>query len=251
MSSGFHKLLAFLSLLATIGLIVVGTLAMRGFVNDASTVEVLSQHPSILTPAAFTFSMWTSVFGVLLIFGIYQVLPSKAEDAAAVRPGYFLACIANIAWFVCWSFSQMAPAFVFICLTGLALFLVHRKLDRTGTFINALFVKGPLGLYFGWVTAMFLINAAIVLQSLLGEMSVAAWSTIGCLMLVMAIAAVFAVRVRWRNFIYPIGLAWAAMGIGIGQTGKIAVIMASALTIAACLLIAASIVVDLKGFGDE
>ncbi|MCE7963734.1 MAG: hypothetical protein DYH05_14775, partial [Acidobacteria bacterium ACB1] len=71
MSSGFHKLLAFLSLLATIGLIVVGTLAMRGFVNDASTVEVLSQHPSILTPAAFTFSMWTSVFGVLLIFGIY------------------------------------------------------------------------------------------------------------------------------------------------------------------------------------
>lgn len=240
------KLRSVLVLVATIATIVWNGLASIGYINGVMTDEVSNRYPTVITPAGFTFSIWGLIYLGLLGFSIFQMLPSKIDEFRPIRTLYIASCLLNCAWIWFWH-QYMIGASVMIIVGLLAmLFLVNVKLRQPQRFTDALFGKGVFGLYFGWVTAATLVNFIIFLISSGVEMSVTVWRIVGIAALVITAACAVVVRVKLRNYLYPLAIAWAATGIGVKQSGNTAIVVGAALCVIVGLIMAVSFVMDQK-----
>jgi len=66
--------------------------------------EISAKYPSLFTPAGFTFSIWGVIYLGLLLFIIYQALPSQRSNASLGRISllFKVNCLANGAWILAW-----------------------------------------------------------------------------------------------------------------------------------------------------
>ena len=51
--------------------------------NSQTMPEISAKYPSLFTPAGFTFSIWGVIYLGLMIFVIYQALPSQRDLPSA------------------------------------------------------------------------------------------------------------------------------------------------------------------------
>ncbi len=106
-------------------------------------------------------------------------------------------------------------------------------------------MKAPFGLYFGWVTAAALINFAVMLIYL--DIKPLPDAVFGSAVLLIAAAMAVAVRVKLRNFFFPLAIAWALTAIGIKQGGHTYIVSAAALGVVICLVTSLSFIVNYDG----
>ncbi|MFZ1699680.1 MAG: TspO/MBR family protein [Pyrinomonadaceae bacterium] len=243
-SNASDRLRAILVLVSTIGTIVFNGLASTGKLNGVMTDEVSNRYPTVLTPAGFTFTIWAAIYVGLIGFSIYQLLPSKLGKSRPIRTLYIATCVLNCAWL--WAWHQYQIGLCLALIAGLlgVLFLINLRVRVDEAFADALFGKGVFGLYFGWVTAATLVNFLIFLVYLGVEMSPIAWNIVGSLVLVVAGAFAVIVRLKLRNFLYPLAIAWVATGIGVKQSGNTIIVLVAALCLMLCLVMSISFVMD-------
>lgn len=249
--NGTNRMLSILVAVATITTLIFNALAGTGRLNGVMTNEVSDKYPTVLTPAGYAFSIWGLIYFGLIAFTIYQLLPSKLERLRSVRLLYIVSCVLNCAWLYAW--HSYAIGICVILLFGLlaSLALINIKLKTAESARDALFTKAPFGIYFGWVTAASIVNFVIYLRSIDVQMSASAWNTLGCIFIAVALIAAAVVRVKLRNFLYPLAVAWAATGIAIKQQGNTAIILACAICLIFCLVLSISFVMDLKTTSHE
>ncbi len=240
------KIRAALVVVATLATIGFNGLASTGRINGVMTDEVSNRYPTIITPAGFTFSIWAAIYLGLLGFSIYQLLPSKNELFRPVRTLYIATCVLNCAWLWFWHQYQLGVCVVLIIALAFALLLINRRFKHAATMPDAIFGKGVFGLYFGWVTAASLVNTIIFLIYAGVEMSATAWKMIGILALVLAAGFAVIVRLKLKNYLYPLAIAWAATGIGVEQSGNTSIVVAAAFCVIVGLVMAVSFVMDQK-----
>lgn len=231
---------------ATIGTIIFNGLAGTGYVNNTTPEVISDRYPTHITPAGYAFAIWSLIYLGLLAFSVYQVLPAQAVRFREIRRIYILSCVANCGWLYYWHHDM-----VVVCL-GIILFLlgtlafVNSKLKSTETYAEYWFAKVPFGLYFGWVTAATILNATIAFVSLNARVSETVSSVLGAGLLLIAAALGFLIRLKLRNYFYPLAIAWALTAIAVKQTGQVLIISAAAVGVIACLLAAVSFVMDQK-----
>jgi len=156
-----------------------------------------------------------------------------------------VACILHGGWVYFWVYDQIVISFVLIILLGVCLFLINRFMRTSKSPGEYWLVNGPFGIYFGWVTALMLVNFAVLLVSWNVQISQSAWNTIAVIIVLLAGFLGVFMRIRLANYFYPVAIAWALTAIAVKQSGNTPIVLASAISVIGCLIAALSFVLKL------
>lgn len=239
------KFRAALVLAATLGTIAFNWLSATGSIAGVTPSQVSMHYPTPITPAGYAFTIWSLIYVGLLFFSIYQMFPGNLERFRGVRSLYILACALNCSWIYMWHNDQIAVCFAVILLLATVLLLVNLDLRSAGSLTDYWVAKAPFQLYFGWVTAASVINLFVLLVYLQIDLAANASTMIAVVLILLA--ALLGVLVRWRlgAHLYPLAIAWALTAIAVKQSGQTLIVVACAIGVVACLIAAASFVVNL------
>ena len=250
-SNGRDVMRSALVVVATAATIAFNVLAGTGHINGVMANEVSDKYPTVLTPAGYAFTIWALIYVSLIAFSIYQLLPSKIVRFRGVRTLYIISCLLNCAWLYFWHRYSIGICLVLILGLLATLALINIKFKSADSMLDEIFTKAPFGIYFGWVTAASIINFFVYLKYIDVQMTAFSWNVLGCTFLILAMIIALAVRVKLRNFLYPLAVAWAATGIAIQQQGNTAIILTAAICVIICLVLSISFVMDLTSRTNE
>jgi hypothetical protein len=244
--SGVERMRSFLVLLATLGTIAFNWLAAVGRINGVTPEMVSNQYPTSITPAGYAFAIWSLIYFGLIAFSIYQLLPANIDRFRSVRSLYILSCALNCAWIYFWHNDQIVICLAIIAALAVTLFFINYQLQTPETTGENWIAKGTFGIYFGWVTAATLVNFAVMLVYLKVELSGSAAALLPVGLILLAAALGVLMRARYRNYFYPLAIAWALTAIAVKQSGQTFVVTAAAIGVIACLLASISFVMNLN-----
>jgi hypothetical protein len=249
-SAPADRIRATLALVATIATLGFNAIASAGLLNGTTPDEISNRFPTPVTPAGFTFAIWSLIYLGLIAFGIYQVLPTKDRRFQPVRTPYILSCGLNCAWIYFWHHEQIAVCLLIIAALLAVLFLISFKLPPPETTGEYWLTKAPFSIYTGWVTVATLVNLAVLLVYLNIEMSGPAWAVIAVVLIAVAVSVGIFVRTRFYSLLFPMSVAWALTGIAVKQSGNTAIVVACAVGVIVCLIATLSFVVNLPSHSD-
>ena len=240
------RMRAVLVIVATIGMIAYNGLAAAGINNGVSPEVISDKYATVLTPAGYAFSIWILIFLGMAAFSFFQVLGANLQRFRSVRSLYIFSCLLNCGWIYFWHRDQigMCVSIIFALLATLIGMLI--LFNRMGARSGSPFTKTPFGIYAGWVTAAAIVNFAISLKYEDVELSASAWNVLGSLLILFAAALAVIVRMKLRNYFYPLAVAWALTAIAVKQGGQTAIVVAAALGVVVCLVTSGSVVTSLK-----
>ena len=246
MANNSERIKQFLVVVATIGVIYFNYLAATGTLGGIETGAVSDKYPTLVTPAGYAFSIWSLIYLGLIVFSIYQVLPKNAERFRRVRTVYIVSCAANCAWLYFWHQEAIlaATAMIFLLLGTLA--FINVELKTTETISEFWLAKFPFSLYFGWVTAAAIVNAAIALVYSKVQVSDTAAVRIGAALVLAATALGIIIRFRLNNVFYPLAIAWALTAIAVKQSGQTLIVAAAAVSVNILIIVALTFLINLR-----
>lgn len=245
------KIQQILVIVATIGMIAFNWLAATGVLGGIATGAVSDKYQTKITPAGYAFAIWSLIYFGMIVFGIYQALPSQTERFRGLRRIYILSCAANCAWLYFWHQEMIliCLAVIFLLLGTLA--FINIKLQNTETNGEYWLAKVPFELYFGWVTAATILNAAIALVYLNVKVSDQAAVILGTSLILIAAALGVIIRWKLKNYFYPLAIAWALTAIAVKQSGQTLIVASAAIGVIACLLAAVSFVMSMPSSANK
>ncbi|MDQ3799939.1 MAG: tryptophan-rich sensory protein [Acidobacteriota bacterium] len=227
-----------LVILATAGMIIINYLAGTGSINDTTPGDISGKYPTLITPADYAFSIWGLIYFGMILFSVYQALPSQAAKPYFLRTRtiYIASCAANCAWIYFWLNERIliAAAVIFILLAALA--FINLNLKGANSFAETWLARVPFGIYFGWVTVASIINAAVALVFAGVEASNTTATVWACVLI--AVAAILGVLIRWKLGIgvYALTIAYALTAIAVKQSGKTLIVTFCAFGVIALLI---------------
>ena len=83
------------------------------------------------------------------------------------------------------------------------------------------------------------------------KFSTSVWSLLGVLLILFAAAMAVVVRLKLRNYLYPLAIAWALTAIAVKQGGHTSIVVAAAAGVVICLVTSGSVVTSLKDSSSE
>ena len=112
--------------------LVVNALGAFGVINGMSQSDVSDKYFTLITPAGFTFSIWSLIYGLLAFSIVFMYLRreksyyKKAVDK--ITPLFILTCLLNISWIILFSFEMVELSTVFIFAYTIVLSLICKQL---------------------------------------------------------------------------------------------------------------------------
>ena len=216
------------NLAAFVLVVVLNGLANALPINGQTMPEISAKYPSLFTPAGFTFSIWGVIYLALLLFVVYQALPSQRDNQtiAGISRLFQLNCVANASWIVAWHYDLLAVSLLIMLILLVTLILIYRALldeVRNASIAQRLLLHFPFSLYTAWIVVATIANLSIV-QTGNG------WDNIGLtavswtlLKLALAGAIAATVVLRYGDVVFVLVIAWAAYGISVMQSATPAV----------------------------
>ncbi len=254
------SILQVVNILAIVITIVVNAIVEIIPVNGVTSKEVSDFYPSLFTPPGYVFSIWSVIYTLLIVFMIYQVLPSQRE-ATYLKPTalfFVLGGLINTSWLILFHYSYGQPIiYVFTpILIGLFLILMLYTYVKLGIgSVNVpikqkIAVHLPISVYIGWVSLAVIANIASVINVIIPGIPSTSQEIWTALVILVALVITMLMLVIRRDAAYGLVVVWATTGIATAQSA-IPVIYFTAL--GSALIIIAAILflpfVTRKGFG--
>jgi len=246
MSDKSERIKQILVIIATAGMIFLNYLAATGTLGGIATGAVSDKYPTRVTPASYAFTIWSLIYFGLIVFSIYQALPKNAERFRSIRTVYILSCAANCAWLYFWHQEAILISVLMIFLLLGTLVYVNAKLQMTETNGEFWLAKFPFGIYFGWVTAAAIVNAAIALVYSGVQFSDMAVQRTGAALILAATALGIIIRFKLNNVFYPLAIAWALTAIAVKQSGQTLIVASAAVCVNILLIVALTFLINLR-----
>lgn len=208
-------------LIATIITLFVNGLATVGNLGGLSTKQISDIFFTILTPAGFTFSIWSIIYSSLLVIS-GLVIAQKVKISSKGLAYYFLSCLSNCIWIFLWQFLFPVPA-AFL-LFSLVFFnaLTYLELKKSNQGAMMLGITSAYLIYLGWSIVASAINFTVVLQYILKfngfGIDAGLW---GVFVLYVAMLINVIISIREQNPTTALVLFWATFGIANAQDNKI------------------------------
>jgi hypothetical protein len=216
------------TVLATMLTITVNGLANALPLNGQGTGEISNRFEIYFVPAGYVFSIWGLIYLGLILYTIYQALPSQKENTAlkAIAPYYWASSLANTAWIFLWHYEVFSVTVPTMLVILAALVVIYLKLkDSAGA--QKWLVRLPFSIYLGWISVATVANISQLLFSL-------NWSGFGIpgevwAVIMLGLASVLGLLVAWRENdpFYVLVLIWAYIGIAISQADTALVVNSS------------------------
>jgi benzodiazapine receptor len=237
MSQSKRRMFQGLNVFATILTIVVNALSNTSIISEKSVGEISDAYPTLFTPAGYVFSIWGIIYTLLLIFTVYQVLPTQREKAFTETIGYFyvVSGLANSIWIVLWVRELIVASTVMMFVLLVSLLAIYCRLNvgkSQAPLRERLAVHLPFSVYLGWITVAAIANVAASLVAVnWGGWGLPAiyWTV---LMIGIALIVSFAVIVRRGDVGYGLVIIWALVGIMVKQQETQAIVMTGGIGVA-------------------
>lgn len=211
-----------LIVLSYILMIAINILANLIPINGVTTGEVSDAYPNLITPAAYTFSIWGLIYLLLGLHTLYQLGFFRKENRSSVENDllnyvglYFsISSIANSAWIISWHYFKipLSVVIMIIILACLILINVYTKRCKLNS-RDKIFVRLPFSIYFGWITVATITNITVMLVSLNWNgfgLSDVTWAII---VLILGIIIGILTIISNKDIAYGLVYIWAYNGI--------------------------------------
>jgi len=217
-----------ITLLATIITITVNGLANTLPLNGLTTGDISDQFEIYFVPAGYVFSIWGLIYLGLILYSIYQVLPSQRDNQVLNRiaPAYWISSLANSTWIFLWHYEVFSLTITaMVAILGSLLYIYLHLRESKG--IQKWLVRLPFSVYLGWITVATVANTSQFLYFFNWggwEIPGAMWAAI-----MIAVAGLLGILMAWRenDLPYVLVLIWAFVGITVSQFDTSLVVNAS------------------------
>jgi len=188
------------------------------------TTEGLSEkYGNPFTPAGFTFSIWSVIYTLLLIFTIIPLINyfngrEKKNKLVDKNIGflYAISCLLNGLWILAWQYQFVGlSVLVMLALLG-TLIRIHIEIRKntTGLTWNDKYITFPaFSIYLGWISVATIANIAAWTVSIGWSgfgISQIAWTNI---MIVVATLLGTTILLKFRDVFFNLVIIWALYGI--------------------------------------
>ena len=242
-----------LVLLFTVGQAVLGSWSNAAI--KPSNADVSDSFTTYFIPAGLTFAIWGYLYLIVIAYGVYQMFPSQKERPLhrTIGPWVALGTGASMIWPIIFQSSgvfgtpEFRPPFLWLSFLVILVLLVsliqavrgiifrNRQINRTDRWLVSL----PFYSYLAWASVATIANATVLLISAgwSGENGGDVWSAV---MLVIATLIVVGVMFVSWNRVGIVGfgavIAWAFLGVYLGNNDKSALVGMVALATGALVL---------------
>jgi hypothetical protein len=166
------------------------------------------------------FSIWGLLYLELILFAVYQALPSQRNNPRLGRIGYpfVFSCLANISWLFLWHYQYFILSLVAMITLLVLLVVIYLRLEigRTAMPVGEKWlVHLPFSLYLGWISVATIANASSVLDYIDWSgwgLSPETWTVI---MLLAGVGLVAAMLFDRGDIAFALVFVWAFVGIAI------------------------------------
>jgi benzodiazapine receptor len=245
-NSGKTILLQSLNVLAFAVTVIVNALASSLALNGRTTAEVSDLYFTLVTPAGYVFSIWGVIYVLLLIFAVFQALPSQREKPflQQINVLFILSSVFNVSWLFLWHYDQIVLSVVLMFALLATLIAIYLRLGigkTSATLKEKAFVHLPFSVYLGWITVATIANVASALVSIQWDGFGLANDTWAVLVIAVALLITLAVIATRKDVAYSLVLVWALVGIAVNQSAYQNIVLAAAAS-AVIILIALAVV---------
>jgi len=215
-------LLQSLNVVVFVVTVIVNGLASSLALNGVTTAEVSDLYFTLVTPAGYVFAIWGVIYTLLLLFSVFQVLPSQRDKPFLEQISFLfvLSGVLNIVWLFLWHYDQIVLSVVLMFALLVTLIAIYVRLG-IGKFTVALkervFVHLPFSVYLGWITVASIANVSSALVSIGWDGFGLASETWAVLVIAVALLITLSVIVTRKDIAYSLVLVWALIGIAVNQ----------------------------------
>lgn len=243
------KTLQVANIIALIVTIVINYLSNTGIFNNSTMASVSARYQNFFTPSGYAFSIWGLIYIGLAAFAIYQARGLSGRKPTPEIVGnvgwlFVLSCAANSGWVIAWLYDYTGTS---VLIMTVLLITLWRIIVRTRMELDLIPIKKiavtwwPFAIYFGWISVALIANVAAYLTK-------NSWNTLGITpvgwAVVMIVAAgVIYVALMWLRNLRESAMVgvWALVAVAVANWGTTPVIVATALTVSAIILISSGI----------
>ena len=226
------KTLQVLNFLFFIIMVTMNGLAVSLPLNGKSTGELSDKYPNLFVPTGLTFSIWSVIYLLLLIFCIYQVRslfsrkpePHLAMILNAIGYSFILNATFNALWILAWHYEILPLSIVIMLGILVTLIQINKNLKAVQPYISGglkFVVKAAFGLYFGWICIATIANVTAILVGygiMPSGISGQSWT---CIMILIGSSIGFISTINVRNGYVGLAIIWALTGIIIARNQDI------------------------------
>lgn len=221
-SSDFQKRTAVINALLFAVMIAANCLSIFLPLNGKTQMQLSAQYPNLVTPAGFTFSIWSVIYTLLFGFIIYQfyVLFSHGHHdknrILAISPFFTGVCLCNAAWLFAWHYEFTTLSVLIMIAHLWCLVRIHEKLYLAIAWqplASKMWLDIPFSIYLGWICVATIVNVAAWLISkgfTLTFLPPLAWTIV--VLIAALLIGIFFVFTRNNKFL-ALTIAWAFYGI--------------------------------------
>lgn len=205
---------------------VIGSGAIVGEPIQDAQGGALSAEGSLLAPAGTAFSIWSVIYVGMVLYAIWQALPSQRARDRQRRLGLLVAlsAVLNGTWIVLAQFANLPATVAGIVALLLVLAVTFRGAVVTGpqSWVERVLLDGTVGLHLGWVSLATVANTAAWLTAEAPESWSDAGTPLGIAVLCVVSLLGIALAVFSGGRLAPgLAIAWGTTWISVGRlTGE-------------------------------
>ena len=220
------RLLQIGNILAVIITILINTLAVILPLNGKTTQELSDNLSNLFVPAGITFSIWSIIYILWIVFAIYQARDLfKKEEIdmpflQQISVLFIVSSIANSAWIFLWHYEYVDLSLLMMIILLLSLLALYVRLNIGRSIVSMaekLCVHVPFSVYLGWITVATIANVTAFLVSVHWDglgISPINWTII--IIAVGTLLTILMLALR-KDIAFSLVVLWAFLGIGIKQ----------------------------------
>ena len=204
--------LALINLLAGAAMMVINGFAMFGRIGGTTPQGISESYANVLTPAGWTFSIWSLIYTLVLIFMIGSLVSSSVRTkAVAIGNWFWISCLFNIGWILTWHFRLIWASMIMMLGLLTSLVMILGRTDGITLF------SAGFSLYTGWITVATLANLIVMLVSFGADGFGKTAQNIALTMLIIATIVFAIVLLVRRDWVYGAAGIIAFAGIAYRQ----------------------------------
>ncbi len=229
-----------LNLVAYIYMVTLNTLSITLPLGGMTTQELSDKLNNPFTPIGFTFSIWSVIYFLLLIFvvvGLVNYFRGKPQKNKItdknIRYLFAISCLLNGTWILAWQYQFIALSMCITIGMLMTLIFIHKALRKNTNLISGTdkYITSPaFSIYLGWVSVATIANIAAWTVSINWGgwgISQISWTNI---MVIVAALLGTTMLIKFRDIWFNIVILWALYGIMSKRLAVDSVVFASIIT---------------------
>jgi translocator protein len=113
----------YLQFLATVFMFVMNSIAIMLPLNGMSTKDLSDIYMTLITPAGFTFSIWSLIYFAMISISVL-VLLKKIILPKITLSRYVVSCLCNGLWIVAWHYQNLHLSMILMLVLLISLIMV-------------------------------------------------------------------------------------------------------------------------------